>query len=135
MHATGSVLLDTNILIAYLAADPAVTRGVHAAALVYVPAIALGELDYGARKSGRVAENVARVDTLAATNMLTMLACDAGTAPHYGEIKMALRRAGTPIPQNDIWIAALARQHALPLASRDAHFQRIADLDIVTWRA
>ncbi len=131
MPATGSVLLDTNILIALLAEDSAVLRGVQDAAAVYVPAIALGELYYGARKSARVSENVRRVSALGAAS--AVLACDAATAAAYGELKAALRPQGTPIPENDLWIAALARQHQLTLASRDIHFASIPDLEVVAW--
>ncbi len=65
MPVTGRVLLDTNILIALLAAEQAVVERVRAAEAVYVPIIALGELYYGARKSARVAENTVRVAAFA----------------------------------------------------------------------
>lgn len=133
MPATGSVLLDTNILIALLAEEPAVVHYVRETEAVYVPAIALGELFYGARKSGRAAANVERVARLAAAS--AVLACDAVTAASYGEIKAALRAKGTPIPENDLWIAALARQHSLTVASRDEHFDVVPDLVRVAWTA
>lgn len=94
MPATGRVLLDTNILIALLAEEPAVVRDVQNAETVHVPAIALGEL-YGALKSARAALNVERVAALAAKS--AVLACDATTAATYGEIKATLRAKGTPI--------------------------------------
>ena len=131
MPATGRVLLDTNILIALLAEDPGVVRGVQDAEAVHVPAIALGELYYGARKSARAAQNVQRVAALAAKS--AVLACDATTAATYGEIKAALRAKGTPIPENDLWIAALAKQHELTLASRDEHFAVVPGLVRVAW--
>ena len=55
------------------------------------------------------------------------------TAALYGAIHAALARAGTPIPQNDIWIAAMAREHELPLVTRDAHFRQVQGLVILTW--
>jgi tRNA(fMet)-specific endonuclease VapC len=131
MPATGRVLLDTNILIALLAEEPAVVRGVQDAEAVHVPAIALGELYYGAQKSARARDNVQRVSALAAAS--AVLSCDAETAARYGELKAALRAKGTPIPENDLWIAALARQHQLALVSRDAHFAGIEGLDVVSW--
>lgn len=133
MPATGSFVLDTNILIALLAEEAAVVRGVQDAEAVYVPAIALGELHYGARKSARARDNVLRVSALAAAS--AVLSCDAATAASYGELKAALRAKGTPIPENDLWIAALARQHQLTLVSRDAHFAGIEGLDVVNWSA
>lgn len=85
-----------------------------------MPAIALGELYYGARKSARAAASA-------------VLACDAATAAAYGEIKAELRARGTPIPENDLWIAALARHHRLTLVCRDAHFSSVPDLKVVAW--
>ena len=131
MPATGRVLLDTNILIALLAAEPQVVERVRTAAAVYVPVIAMGELYYGARKSARAAENVKRVGAVAAT--AAVLVCDGTTAALYGELKAALRAQGTPIPENDLWIAALARQHGLTLVSRDEHFEAVPGLEIERW--
>jgi tRNA(fMet)-specific endonuclease VapC len=133
MPATGRVLLDTNILIALLAEEALVVRHVQEADAVYVPAIALGELYYGARKSARAAANVQRVGALAAAS--AVLACDAATAAAYGELKAELRARGAPIPENDLWVAALARQHQLALVSRDSHFGGVPDLEVVTWSA
>ena len=63
----------------------------------------------------------------------SILSNDRATARLYGEVKESLRRKGTPIPENDIWIAAIARQHDLPLVARDAHFQQVDDLRIEEW--
>ncbi len=131
MPPTGRVLLDTNILIGLLAGEPAVLAGLRAAEAVYVPVIALGELYYGARKSARAAANVERVQALAAA--AAVLPCDGATAAAYGELKAALRAQGTPIPENDLWIAALARQHDLTLASRDEHFDLVPGLVRAPW--
>jgi tRNA(fMet)-specific endonuclease VapC len=90
---------------------------------VYVPVVVLAELLAGARRSLRVAENVKRVEALVADSEL--LDCDGDTASHYADIFNDLRARGRPIPQNDIWIAAVARQHGLALATRDAHFAEV----------
>ncbi|HET7632727.1 MAG TPA: type II toxin-antitoxin system VapC family toxin [Gemmatimonadaceae bacterium] len=131
MPASGRVLLDTNILIALFAGDATVLAAVQTTTAAYVPAIALGELYYGAWKSARAAANVQRIAELAVT--VPILACDAETASVYGELKAVLRTRGTPIPENDLWIAALARQHELTLATRDAHFDRVPGLPIERW--
>jgi tRNA(fMet)-specific endonuclease VapC len=57
-----------------------------------------------------------------------VLPCDTGTAYHYAVVKDELRRRGRPIPENDLWIAALARQYGLTLATRDAHYAGIDQL-------
>jgi tRNA(fMet)-specific endonuclease VapC len=131
MPGTGRVLLDTNILIALLAAERPVVERVRAADAVYVPVVALGELHYGARKSGRVAENVERIAAFA--KAAAVLVSDAETAARYGDVKAALRALGKPIPENDLWIAAVARQHGLVLVSRDEHFRDVPGLEIERW--
>jgi tRNA(fMet)-specific endonuclease VapC len=62
-----------------------------------------------------------------------VLAPDQETSRHYGRIAAQLARQGTPIPQNDIWMAALSIQCGLPLATTDQHFQRIEGLTFLLW--
>ncbi len=124
-------LLDTNIVIALFAQEAAVLQQLSQALEVFVPSIVLGELYYGAEKSANAATNVLRVSELAGRS--AVLACDAETAQHYGQIKNRLRAKGKPLPENDIWIAALALQHGLVLVTRDAHFNEIAGLSVVAW--
>ena len=104
---SGRYLLDTNIVIALFAGDAAVKNHLAVAAEVFVSSIVIGELCYGAQKSGRAKVNLARIDEFAANNVV--LGCDTDTARRYGEIKNALRAKGHPIPENDIWIAAIAQ--------------------------
>jgi predicted nucleic acid-binding protein len=61
------------------------------------------------------------------------LACDIGTSREYGRIKNLLHKTGHPIPENDIWIAALAMEHGLTLVSRDEHFKKVDELKRVAW--
>ncbi len=55
------------------------------------------------------------------------------TAAVYADIRLELKRAGNPIPSNDVWIAALARQHALPLLSNDTHFDRVDGVERIAF--
>lgn len=126
----GSILLDTNIVIAFFAAEKAVGERIAASEIV-VSSTVLGELYYGARKSGHAAANVAKIDEFAGS--VPVLACDAITAAHYGEIKDRLRSKGRPIPENDIWIAAVTMQHGLRVATRDEHFEEIEGLLVESW--
>jgi len=128
---SGRFLLDTNMVIALFAQEVAVQQRLATATEVFVPSIVLGELYYGARKSARVATNVAQVDVFAASS--AVLACDTATSQQYGEIKHELRAKGRPIPENDIWIAAIAVQYGLTLVSRDGHFSEIGSLSIEAW--
>ncbi|NES19283.1 MAG: type II toxin-antitoxin system VapC family toxin [Symploca sp. SIO3E6] len=127
----GRYLLDTNIVIALFADEAVVKNNLVQAEEVFLPSIVIGELCYGARKSGRKQANLARVDELVANS--TVLGCDAETARQYGEVKNQLRIKGRPLPENDIWIAALALQHQLVLVTRDAHFQEVENLQTTSW--
>jgi len=55
------------------------------------------------------------------------------TAQHYGHIKADLERTGSRIPENDLWIAAIAREHQLPLVTRDHHFSLVTELTVLAW--
>ncbi|GAB4306384.1 MAG: tRNA(fMet)-specific endonuclease VapC [Oscillatoriaceae cyanobacterium] len=127
----GRYLLDTNIIIALFAEDILVKTNLGQAQEVFIPSITVGELCYGAIKSGKPQSNLARIDELVANS--SILVCDAETAQQYGQVKNQLRRKGRPLPENDIWIAALALQHNLILVTRDAHFQEVENLQVVAW--
>jgi tRNA(fMet)-specific endonuclease VapC len=128
---SGSYLLDTNIVIPFLRGEQTVIDQFDQAEEILLPSIVLGELDFGARKSGRTPENLARIEEL--SRQVIVLNCDTDTARHYGSIKNALRLKGRPIPDNDIWIAAIARQYQLTLVIRDAHFSEVDKLRVEVW--
>lgn len=127
----GSYLLDTNIVIALFAGDKSVADRLGAVSSVYVPAIVLGELFYGSYKSTRVQANLHQIEQFAAQS--AVLKCDTDTARHYGRLKDDLRRKGRPVPENDIWIAALSIQHDMMLVTRDAHFAEVDELVFEHW--
>jgi len=127
----GEVLLDTNIVIALFEQEPSARSGLLSAQGYCVPSIVLGELYFGAERSARRDENVARVDRFAAGSEVLVL--DVESARHYGAIRDALRKQGRPIPDNDIWVAAIARQHNLTLITRDAHFRDIEGVVVGSW--
>ncbi len=126
----GRVLLDTNVIIAFFSGERAASQQFMDAE-VFVSSTVLGELYYGARKSAHAAANLARIEEFAAS--VQVLSCDAATAQIYGKIRDQLRSKGRPIPENDIWIAAIALQHGLPLATRDDHFNEVGGLRIENW--
>ena len=131
MPMNGSYLLDTNIIIALFANDPNVIQRLSATSQIFVPSVALGELYYGANKSAHSRSNISRIDDFALKS--AVVACDAETARQYGRIKDHLRAKGNPIPENDIWIAALAKQHHLILVTRDLHFRTIREIKVEQW--
>lgn len=127
----GRFLLDTNIIIGIFAEDPIIHDHVVNAEEVFVSCIAIGELYFGAYKSLKIDENLARIDEFALNN--TILSCNTETAKRYGDIKSYLKEKGQPIPENDMWIAAIAQQYTLPLATKDTHFEFVENLKIELW--
>lgn len=128
----GLYVLDTSILILSLRGDVAIRTLLAAASMLYIPSIALGELYFGAYGSPTRADAaVADVSTLATTN--TILAPDATSAAVYGRIRHELKGQGLAMPDNDLWIAAIAIQYDVTLAARDAHFNWIAGLSVEQW--
>ena len=123
--------IDTNAAVAFMEGDAAATARVGAASTVFMPVVVLGELYFGAEKSTQIAANLARVEAL--RSGITLLDCDAQTAREFGRLNHLLRRKGTPIPENDMWIAACALQHRLPLVTRDNHFQHVDGLTVISW--
>lgn len=128
---SGRFLLDTNAVIAIFKNDAALQARLLSAPEVFISSVVLGELYYGARKSARVTENLQKINDLAAKSAI--LGCDLTTAQWYGEIKNGLRAKGRPIPENDIWIAAIAKQYDLTLFTRDAHFAEVESLETEAW--
>ena len=131
MPASGEVLLDTSVVIPYFKGDRALRTSFLGSAALYLPQTALGELYCGAELSGNPDRGVAQIQRFLAG--VVLLSPGAGTAEYYGRIRAQLAQAGTPIPENDIWIAALALEHQMPLAARDAHFDRVTGLQVLKW--
>ncbi len=128
---SGKYLLDTGIVIALFANERSVVEQIEDAEEIFIPSIVIGELYYGARKSGRVRENVARIDLFAEANVV--LLCDNETSRWYGVIKDLLRQKGSMIPENDVWIAALALRQGLILVTRDSNFDAVTNLKTERW--
>lgn len=127
----GKHLLDTNIIVALFKDDDDVRNQIAASPEVFVPAIAIGELCYGALHSAHVEKNMNQVREFAENS--TVLACDLATAEHYGQIKNDLKTKGHPLPENDVWIAAIEKQHSLTVVTRDQHFTEIDGLLLEEW--
>jgi tRNA(fMet)-specific endonuclease VapC len=131
MNVAGSVLLDTNVVVAHLRNDPDLTARLRAAPAIYLPWVVLGELHYGAFRAQRREVQLALIRDLLQTTIL--LLPDQSTSELYGQVKAELAGIGKPIPDNDIWIAAMARQFDLPLATRDGHFAAVPRLTTLAW--
>jgi tRNA(fMet)-specific endonuclease VapC len=132
MPATGSVLLDTTIVVSVLRRVPGMQEKLKAASELWLPLFALGELEYGVSHSSQPERQ--REALILFLQGVDVLFPNEATTREYGSIKAELARAGTPIPENDVWIAAQAVEHGLPLATRDAHFSRVSRLTVLDWR-
>lgn len=128
---SGKYLLDTNIIIALFAKDTSVIHHLSQANQVFVPSIVVGELYFGAYNSRRTEQNLLQLRNFTRENAI--IPCNQLTAEFYGQIKSELKKKGRPIPENDIWIAALGKQYNATLVSRDTHFNNIDELPLETW--
>ena len=131
MPASGETLLDTSVVIPFLKKDDVLRQKFQDCSTLYLPQHALGELYCGAYLSAKPTKTLEQISNF--LNAVVLLLPTATTADHYGQIRAALAKAGTPIPENDIWIAALAKEHQLQLAARDSHFDQIAGLSVLKW--
>jgi predicted nucleic acid-binding protein len=123
------LLLDTSAYTHLRGGDERVEEAVAAARVVHLSVITLGELEAGALIGKRTAENrVALADFLSAP-FVSVLPATSDVARVYGRLFAALRRAGTPIGTNDLWIAATAIESGAHLVTFDQDFTRIAGLD------
>lgn len=129
---TGSkFILDTNIVVAWLNGDLSIAGKIDKAVDIYIPVIVAGELYYGALHSGQVQKNTEKITQL--ISLYHTLSLDEETSLFCGKIKTELRKKGKPVPENDIWIAAIALQHKLPVVTKDRHFKEINNIEIKSW--
>jgi tRNA(fMet)-specific endonuclease VapC len=126
-----AVILDTNALSALLAGDPALGQVLAGTERHHLPVIVIGEYRYGLLGS-RFREHLQSLLEILIRESF-VLVVDEMTAETYSQVRHELRQKGRPIPENDLWIAALARQHDQPVVSRDGHFDDVPGLHRLTW--
>lgn len=125
--------LDTNAYRALDDGDPVIARLVQIAESIALPATVIGEIYYGVFYGSKTSYNVARLKHFLENSRLSILEVSEETCRLYGELAAELRRAGRPIQQNDIWIAALCKQHGYVLATRDTDFSAIIGLETISF--
>ena len=119
------ILLDTSAYSAFLRDQADVRQAVQEATEICLNAIVLGELRSGFLKGGKVKQNEQRLREFLASPRCSVLVLDEDTAERYAVMHDYLRREGTPVSPNDLWIAASAAQHALRILTLDGDFDRI----------
>ena len=120
-----NIALDTNAYTDFMRGDQGRLRVVRAARSIVVPVIVLGELRAGFAAGNQESTNAANLQRFLASRRVSVLPPDEQTAHHYAQLFLQLRDKGTPIPTNDLWIAALAVQHDLVLCTSDRHFRQL----------
>ncbi|HEV2989295.1 MAG TPA: type II toxin-antitoxin system VapC family toxin [Candidatus Angelobacter sp.] len=125
------MILDTNGLSAVADGDPTIEPILRNAAQIAIPVIVLGEYRYGISQS----RDRNRYEQWLSEYLpkFRILDIDERTTISYASVRLELKKAGTPIPSNDVWIAALCRQHSLPVVSRDRHFDAVSGIKRLHW--
>lgn len=125
------MLLDTNALSALAAGDETLIQTIEKVPRLCVTIISLGEYSYGIAQSRHEIELARWLDAF--QQRADVLYLRRETLPHYAEVRRQLKKDGTPIPANDCWIAALAKEHRLPVVSLDKHFDAVKGLRRIAW--
>lgn len=121
-------ILDTNAFTALFRGDEAVLNVISSAERVYASVVAIGELEAGFRGGSRYVENIGILNRFLAKPTVETLAVTRDTGECFGRIKEGLRRKGTPIPMNDVWIAAQCVEVGGVLVTYDRHFMLVDGL-------
>jgi tRNA(fMet)-specific endonuclease VapC len=125
------VILDTNALSALVDKDSGLLAVIGESRELALPVIVLGEFRFGIAASSHRDEYYAWLSR--DLSLFRVLPVVEETSVHYAAIRSELKASGSPIPANDVWIAALARQHRLAIVSRDIHFDSVRNISRVGW--
>ena len=125
------MILDTNAVSALLSGDADLAHVLEPSERHHLPVIVIGEYRYALDRSRHRETLSAFLETLIRESLV--LRVNVATTVHYASVRNKLREQGRPIPENDVWIAALARQHNQPIVSRDEHLDAIAGTERLAW--
>jgi len=124
-------LLDTSVIIAFWRNEQSLQARLASRDRFFVSCISIGELRVGLLRAASAERERVSLERL--TEVSVSLPCTESTAVYYAQVKAQLFEVGQPIPDNDVWIAAQAREHDLTLVTRDQHFHRVTGLAVETW--
>lgn len=119
-------LLDTNIIIDLFKHDAGLIAQIPNIKHPFVSSITIGELFYGALNSSNPIKHFQQIKDF--LSICQIVEVGSGTAKFYGEIKTQLKKNGTPIPENDIWLSASAKENGFILLTQDKHFKTVENI-------
>ncbi len=122
------IFLDTSAYSALLRGHTGIRRLVQEADEIFVNSIVLGELKAGFLRGRHRKKNEKELALFLESPRVRVVSLDEGTADRYAAIVHSLRTAGTPIPTNDVWIAASVMQHGPRLVTLDEHFRKVSQI-------
>ena len=125
------IVLDTSAYSRFRRGDPRVVEAIAQAVIVYLTATIIGELLAGFRLGSRERANRQVLDDFCNEAFVRVVAVTSATAEHYARLFAELRRAGTPIPLNDVWIAASSFELGARVVTADSDFSRVQGLDVI----
>lgn len=126
------IVIDTNVIIDFIAGRRDYSKLFFKASSVFVPLVVLGEFQAGLSDSRADTAGRKALERFLAMPSVKKITLTDETAQWYGVIHRQLKKAGTPIPQNDVWIAAMAMEHGAVLCTRDGDFRAVANLRIAS---
>lgn len=126
------ICIDTNIYSAFKKGDEQITKLLETCDELLVPAVVLGELYAGFYLGSRLKRNLEELETFLKMPGVSIINIDKEIADRYGSLIKILRKEGTPIPTNDVWIGAAVLETGTKLATFDAHFNHIPGIVQIT---
>jgi len=125
------ICIDTNIYSAFKKGDPEINELMEYADVIYIPSIVLGELYAGFQMGSKLKDNIKGLREFTKQPGIHIIDIDESMAERYGALIKILKDNGTPIPTNDIWIAAAALENGARMATFDTHYKSIPGLMMV----
>ena len=122
------LLIDTSALSGFFRGNAGVTRAIQSSPHLFLNSVIYGETQCGYRAGNARQRNERLLDEFLTSNRVEVLSVSPETSLRYAELWHYLRKAGRPIPDNDIWIAASAWEHGLTVLTLDQHFLELPQI-------